>query len=210
MILKTRWNALWKELGVDARSRDIIFEDLTGRYAEPWRAYHALSHIESMLIDFDAFRTSPEARFVDIPVVEMVIWYHDAVYHPPAHDSESQSAKLFCLVGRLIFLREQFMVRVVEGILATRHHAPSDNPTTQTICDLDLAILGKPEKEFDLYEKQIRTEYDAVLELIFRRERARILEGFAERHIYSTNFFNERYEDQAHKNLDRSIARLSS
>jgi predicted metal-dependent HD superfamily phosphohydrolase len=189
----------------------ILFEDLNLRFQEVWRHYHGLSHIETMLDELDAFRAAEESKMVHFAAVKMMVWYHDAVYYPYApRNNETQSARLFALVGKLAYLQEPFITRVVEGILATANHKQSENSNIRTLCDIDLAILGQPEPVFDRYEAQIRLEYDAVLGDQFRMGRRTILKHFFNRQrIYQTDFFRERYEVQARKNLRRSIESLS-
>jgi predicted metal-dependent HD superfamily phosphohydrolase len=94
-------------------------------------------------------------------------------------------------------------------IVATKHIAKPEYPDDAVLCDIDLAILGQPEEAFDVYERQIRREYEWVPEAQFRERRKAILQSFLERRtIYSTKFFHQRYEKQARKNLARSISQL--
>ena len=210
LALSKRWQKLWQEVGGRESHRKILFDDLMHCYREPWRTYHALPHVEAMFAEFDAFRGSEESRFVDSAAVEMSAWYHDAIYYPLAKDNEERSAELFRMVGECSGLTDHFIQKVVLGILATKHQRVSDDLTIRTLCDLDLTILGYPETSFDEYERQIRKEYVSVPEDQFRAGRSSILRMFTLRpSIYSMRFFHEKYEEQARKNLARSIARLS-
>ena len=77
--------------------------------------------------------------------------------------------------------------------------------------DIDLSILGQSEDRFDTYERQVREEYEWVTEDAFVAGRLAILKLFLERPtIYSTPFFRTRYEAQARRNLNRSLAQLSN
>lgn len=206
----SRWAAAWKEAGGSIGAGRILFDDLNLRFQEYWRHYHVLPHVETMLDELDAFRAAEESKMVHFAAVKMMAWYHDAVYYPYARNNETQSARLFALVGKLAYLEESFIKKVVEGILATAAHEPSENPNIRTLCDLDLVILGQSEPAFNRYEGKIRLEYDAVPEEKFRTERRAILKRFLDRpRIYQTDFFRERYEAQAQENLRRSIERLS-
>src|SRR5262249_12843015 len=99
--------------------------------------------------------------------------------------------------------------QVVRLILSTKHVSPSDDPDIRALQDLDLSILGQPEPVFDEYEDQIRKEYEWVPDEMFRTARAAILRTFLGwPSTYSTNFFVARYEQQARKNLERSVSRL--
>jgi predicted metal-dependent HD superfamily phosphohydrolase len=72
--------------------------------------------------------------------------------------------------------------------------------------DVDLSILGRDRDRFLEYEEQIRREYAAS---VFASKRAEILERFLGRsRIFSTDWFRQKYEEQARKNLENSISRL--
>ena len=75
--------------------------------------------------------------------------------------------------------------------------------------DVDLAILGAPPERFDEYERQIRAEYAHVSDEAFRAGRMKVLQVFLARPgIYSTDRMRKDFEDQARRNLRRSIERL--
>lgn len=94
--------------------------------------------------------------------------------------------------------------------MATRHTAVPHDVDAKVLVDVDLSILGASAERFDEYEQQVRDEYSWVPEFIFRRERKRILQEFLSRPtVFNTQVFLERYEQQARKNIERSIARLS-
>jgi len=208
--LSERFLKLWNDIGAIGSPANI-FADLVSRYSEPWRAYHTLAHIEAMFTEFDAFRGSEEAHFVDLSAVEMAVWYHDAVYDTHARDNEEKSATLFRIIAECSFFTSGITERVIKLILATKHSAASSDLDIATLCDIDLAILGQPEATLDEYERQIRKEYEWVPEAQFRAGRAAILESFLKRPtIYATKFFREKYENQARKNLACSIQQLNS
>ncbi|MBI2124237.1 hypothetical protein HYT92_00440 [Candidatus Pacearchaeota archaeon] len=76
--------------------------------------------------------------------------------------------------------------------------------------DIDLAALGKPEKEFDEYGKDIREEYGWVSEEQFGHGRSAMLKSFLKRQsVYLTDFFKERYESNAIKNLERALEKYA-
>jgi predicted metal-dependent HD superfamily phosphohydrolase len=74
---------------------------------------------------------------------------------------------------------------------------------------VDLSILGQDGKRFSEYERQIRQEYSWVPEAVFAAKRAEVLERFLARQwIFATEWFREKYEEQARQNLKGSISRL--
>jgi predicted metal-dependent HD superfamily phosphohydrolase len=74
---------------------------------------------------------------------------------------------------------------------------------------MDLSILGAPQAEFDAYETAVRREYGWVEETAWRAGRSAVLEKFVARpHIFHTDAFRQRFEAQARKNLEGSLAAL--
>ena len=93
--------------------------------------------------------------------------------------------------------------------MATKHSESPTDPDVQLLVDIDLSILGQSEEKFDEYELQVRKEYEWVSEGAFVTGRSAILKSFLNRPtIYSTQFFRNKYEAQARRNIDRSLSRL--
>jgi predicted metal-dependent HD superfamily phosphohydrolase len=201
-----RWISLWRASGA---SGDPLpwFHRLTAAYSEPHRLYHNLRHIAECQKEFDAARnlsSSPGA-------VELAIWFHDAVYEPKSADNEEQSAALAeqCLRGSHV--KESLVEKVKRLVLATKSHDVNADEDAPLLVDVDLSILGQPERRFLEYETQIRAEYAWVAEDKFAARRAEILEGFLARdRIYATSWFYDRYEHQARHNLEASLLRLKA
>ncbi len=206
------WTGLMGRLGKPAGSESVL-ANLLNRYWQAGRAYHTLEHIVSMLEEFE-----PLIGLAANPVaIKLAIWYHDAIYEtaprkPGSPSNEEWSAEIAKKDFALLGIAEELTAEVCDPtglIMATRHLTPPETPDQQLLVDLDLAILGKSEAEFDRYETNIRKEYWFVPEADFRKGRAAILRSFLERPaIYSTSFFRERYEAAARQNLERSIKKL--
>ena len=201
---RDRWRTLWQSAGA-GESAPGWYERLADAYAEPQRHYHNQQHIAECLAEFDQARSwarQPAA-------VEFALWFHDAVYDPKAGDNEEKSAALArgCLAeGNAARL---FTETVVKLVLATKNHPGHSDADTDLIVDVDLSILGRDEKRFVEYETQIRQEYSWVPASIFAPKRIEILERFlARERIFSTNWFRDKYEVQARRNLATSISCL--
>jgi len=201
-----QWLALWKRLGARGDAR-AVYNDLVTRYSEPHRAYHTLEHIGHCLNEFEQVRhlaISPDA-------VELALWYHDAIYDTKARDNEERSAALMEEMVRNASLPDSFGQSVANLITATKHTLAPTDPDVRLLVDVDLSILGQSEGKFDEYERQVRKEYEWVAADAFVAGRSAILKSFLDRPtIYSTQFFHNKYEAQAQRNLVRSLAQLSN
>lgn len=200
-----RWTELWRRIGAQG-DPDAVYARLQELYSEPHRAYHTMEHISYCLGEFDRARYIPQ--YPD--EVEMAIWFHDAIYNTRSSDNEKKSAQLAQSILSHAQVPSAFRHRIYDLVLATRHTEIPEGVDAQVLIDVDLSILGRPQEEFDEYERKVREEYSWVPEDRFREGRASILRRFLERpYIYLTDFFRQRYEDQARKNLERSLKNLA-
>lgn len=198
------WKAAWRALGVAAP--DGLHAQLLAAWSEPQRHYHTLQHLGECLALAEELRDE-----MDHPAeVILALWFHDAVYDVRAHDNEAQSAqwaqRALCEAGVSADARK----RIIDLIMATCHAAADAQPASQDsaiLVDIDLAILGSPERRFAEYEAQIRAEYAWVAPEVFAVKRREVLRGFlARERIYVTGTMYARLEIQARRNLSRAVA----
>jgi len=142
------WLALWKRIGARGDA-GAVYRDLIARYAEAERAYHTLAHIENCLGELSCV---PDAA-LDRDALRFALWFHDAIYDTQAHDNEERSAALAAQVAGAAKLAAPFGERVTGLIMATKHAASPAALNDQVMVDIDLAILGKVQSEFDEYER---------------------------------------------------------
>ena len=183
-----------------------MFAQLAQAYAELSRAYHNTEHIRDCLSQLDLSREL--ARKPD--QVEAALWFHDVVYVPGAADNEDRSARLAETALAAGAAPLETGRRVAELVLATRHLTVPRDPDAQLVCDIDLSILGREPAIFDRFERAIRQEYAHVVEPEYRHERAAVLAGFLRREsLYQTEYFRDRFEQQARTNLKRVLRALA-
>ncbi len=205
--MRERFISLLDKLNAQEELSGINYTKLRWEYSEPQRYYHNIKHIKQCLVELDSIK-----HLMQEPnLVELAVWYHDVIYYPKAKDNEDKSAQLAydtCLEAKL---SESIATRVKELVLYTKHHSSEEinDMDAKYLMDIDLAILGKSQLEFDTYEKNIRKEYSHFSEEEYRKGRKIVLQKFLNRtHIYSTDFFRNKYELQARENLQRSIDAL--
>lgn len=169
-------------------------ERLVRAYGEPQRAYHSRKHLEECLLVLDeakAFMQQPD-------LIELALWFHDAVYDPKSGENEALSAAMAVeALGGTSTAHE-----VARLILLTKSHQPGEGPNDAWIIDIDLAIFAQSPERVMEYEQQIREEYSWVPEEVYREKRAEVLRSFLAREpIYRTPWARERFEAQAKENL---------
>jgi predicted metal-dependent HD superfamily phosphohydrolase len=203
--MRSRFESLWRRLGA-AGDGAAVHTALDAAYREPGRVYHTVEHLSDCLARLDEFR-DPEAEH---DLVEVAIWFHDAVYDPRRRDNESRSAEWAARALGDAGVTGNLVQRVSALVLLTRHLGPAVDSAGRLLCDIDLSILGRESAEFDRFDRAIRAEYAWVPAPEYRAGRARILRGFLERQpLYQTIPFRLRYEEAARRNLARALARLA-
>lgn len=197
------WLSLWQRLG-GMGDAVIWHERLVAAYTEPQRAYHSLQHLDECFRAFDEAKASDLIQRPDL--IEMALWFHDAVYDPKSGENEALSAQMAAeALGDGEAARE-----VARLIMLTKSHQPGDGPDDPWIIDIDLAIFAQAAERVMEYERQIRQEYAWVPEVMYREKRLEILTGFLKRErIYLTNWARERFEERARENLRALIAGLT-
>lgn len=201
---RKRWTRLASDLGVtDGDAWDRCIAELLELYSQPERHYHNLHHVEVCLRHLDALKSTQSLP----PEAELALWFHDAIYDTRRDDNEQRSAEL--AATRLQTLAASADVeRVRTLILATRHDGVHSSRDAQSICDIDLAILGASPTDYDDYSRQIRKEYEWVPLTAYCRGRTQVLEQFAQRtSIFQTPEFAA-LEQRARENLARELQAL--
>src|SRR6185295_10891146 len=106
-------------------------------------------------------------------------------------------------------LGQEIIKDVMNLVMVTKTHQPDSDSDGCRMVDVDLSIFGQAEKRFLEYESQIRLEYSWVPESVFNLKRAEILQDFLDHDfLFRTPLFRNLYEDQARRNLSRSLGKL--
>jgi predicted metal-dependent HD superfamily phosphohydrolase len=184
--------------------------ELVAVYTAPDRHYHDLRHVETLLGLADACA----GEIADRDAVDAAIWFHDAVYDTRRGDNEERSAAL--AAERLTGTTDNDRVaRIAAMIRATAGHAMPDCADAAAahdcalFLDMDLAILGSREADFDAFDAAVRREYDWVTDEQWSLGRRAVLAGLLARAtIYATARFRASHDKAARRNLARAIARL--
>jgi predicted metal-dependent HD superfamily phosphohydrolase len=205
----SHWRDCCEKLGWLDASVAVWYDRLTAAYSEPQRYYHTLQHLEECLSLMDLMKSGHLAK--EVAVIEMALWFHDAIYDPKLGDNEERSANLALEALEQASVAAPVVARIQHLILLTKEHRPVVDVSADeaVLLDIDLAIFGKEAARFDEYERQIRSEYGWVTDGVYRVKRVEILGGFLQRNsIYLTSYMRSRFEQAARQNIQRLIAQL--
>ncbi len=199
-----RFQSMWKRLGID-RPFSSEYERVVGEYSSPKREYHTLSHVLSGLDELCEVK-----NLVSEPLaIECAWWYHDIVYDPMSSTNEEKSALDAGTSLGKAGLNGEFVNKVAGLIRWTRHDEIPEDEDARYIADIDLSILGKDALIFDEYDEKIRKEYGGIEKTAYDEGRARFLGNMLSRtSIYQTDYFKNKYESTARKNIERVLSRL--
>lgn len=205
MKMKKRWFGFVSKFTSDSTLVESLWKELESKYQESHRAYHNLSHIESLLNLVDTF----ERDWEDKEVLIFSIWYHDIIYKSTKKDNELQSAIIAQKRLSELNITQSRIEQCYAQILATKTHSIDDkilNSDTLYLLDFDLEILSRDWDSYQIYTQQIRKEYKIYPWFMYKRGRKKAMQHFLERdYIYHTNFFRKEKEQQARANIQKEI-----
>jgi predicted metal-dependent HD superfamily phosphohydrolase len=173
-------------------------------YAQPHRGYHDAGHLDELI-------TLAREHTPDLDDAEqLAVLFHDAVYVPGAAkgDNERLSALLMRATVSAFDLGPIDLARAARTVEATAHAAPPP-PEAARVCDLDLWRLAAPWEEFQQHALGIRREYLHLMadEAAFWAARNVFYESMlAKPRLFATDYFVERFEDAARRNMQRALA----
>lgn len=186
-----------------------ILAELQRRHAEPHRTFHRWPRVAAMLAEAEAVVNG----IADRPAFIMAVLFHRAVFDRRLPDAAERSVAL--MRRMLAGTPEATLARAEALVLAVcRQELPrTDDPSLRgdaaLLLDMDRAVLGAPEAEFDAYEAALRAEYahlgddayaagrSAELRLLLWRER-----------LFATDRYWLQGERRARRNIERLLERL--
>lgn len=206
--LVQRWRDAARGAGATADDADLEAAGayLLGRWSEPQRQYHDVTHLSAVLDVID--RHADLAPHPD--QVRVAAWMHDAVYDPEAlgdtneRDSAAFAEGLLATLGAPAEVTAE-VARLVG--LTAGHATEADDPDGELLCDADLAILAGDDQRYAAYTAAIRREYAHVPDDAFKAGRAQVLKALLELpSIYRMAPLREAWEDRARANLERELS----
>ena len=198
-----RFHALWNRNRVSSGGADAaaVWAELREQFGRPNRHYHDETHIAHCLVELDGARDligNPD-------MVELALWFHDAIYEPGDKKNELHSAELFLGYAQdalpVVLVKE-----VYDAILATVHQQQPERNNARFVVDIDLSSFGLPWPEFMADCHALRKEQVNLPDSEFYPGKRKFLRHLIERsNIFFTPYFRQRYEDAARANIERYL-----
>ncbi|MCP4322408.1 MAG: hypothetical protein GY787_11290 [Alteromonadales bacterium] len=199
----SNWLDLMKRLGFD--SNIDTYEKLESCYSEKHRYYHNSNHINVTLKYLEQVHDLAD----NYNAVELALWFHDAIYNIFSSTNELDSANWASEFLKSNNANDELIKIVHRLIMSTLHTITPTENDQRLIVDIDLTILGCDTELYDEFELWIRKEYQLIPNVIYRKKRKEVLEGFlAKERIYSHQYFINLFEKSARKNLKSAIESL--
>jgi predicted metal-dependent HD superfamily phosphohydrolase len=200
-MTRERFAELWDKHLLPTRpsDSDAVYDELWRRYAEDHRRYHTPAHIDFCLAQLDLAKHLME----DTDAVEMALWFHDLIYNPSAPDNELKSAQRFVELA-MARLDPVFVENVRQLILATIPGRSPERPDEKLVVDIDLSSFAVPWWEFKRDSRFVREEFGYLPDRSFYAAQLKLHRSLLDRPtFYFTEFFRERLERAARKNIKR-------
>lgn len=201
------WNDLTSKTSTDKALNNSLWQEIERNYSGKNRHYHNLNHLEFLI----ALAIEQQSNLNDFDAMLYSIFYHDIIYKTKHKDNEAKSAALAEVQLAKLNVSKERIQRVSQYIMATKTHEFSTDSDTNYLLDFDLAILGTSPEKYATYTKQIRKEYAAYPDFLYKPGRKLVLEHFLGLDfIYKTTVFRTELEEAARTNLKNELDVLSS
>lgn len=179
-----------------------LWDEIEQSYSSSHRHYHNLIHIEDVIHQISFVKN----EISDWDTILFSAFYHDIVYDIKSPTNEEDSALIAKDRLQSLSYPSEKINRCISQILATKSHEISEDHDSNLFTDADLAILGTDIPQYKIYTQQIREEYIAYPDSIYKKGRKEILERMLQMdHIYKSNYFYRNFEEKARANIAKEI-----
>lgn len=191
--------------------KQLYLKEILTQYTQPHRFYHNLNHIANLFLLLEKY-----VEVIENPVVfGFAIFYHDVVYDTITRDNEEKSSMKAREHLSGLNLKKSFIDDVETYIKATVTHQVLSSSLFKNdlpwFLDFDLAILGAPWQEYEVYSNNIRNEFRQYPDDVYNAGRTNALNKILDKQaIYVTKEFYNLYEATARENIGREISYLQA
>ena len=199
--LQQKFTDLFQSHATDLSLQEKFWQEIQKHYTSSKRHYHTLLHLENLFGELQPLHEKLE----DWDTIQFSLFYHDIIYKSFKSNNEEESALLAVERLRQIGYSEEKIIKCENQILATKSHNFSDTDTN-FFTVADLSVLGKDWETYAVYYHQIRKEYSLYPDFLYNNGRKKVLEHFLDMEsIFKTEYFQNKYENQARLNIEKEL-----
>lgn len=204
-MLNNTYTALLLKYSDNQQLINKLWNDVVTNYNSVNRFYHNLLHIENMINELISIKN----YITNWDSVLFAAFYHDIVYDTKQYDNELKSAAYAHNVLKSFDIQEDMILLCENHILATKGHTITGANDTDLFTDADLSILGQNWQLYSQYSQNIRKEYANYPDDLYAQGRKTVLLHFLNfEKIFKTNYFYDKYENNARKNITSELNQL--
>ncbi len=190
----------------DTDSIVSIWNEIEKNHTHPKRYYHTLKHLEHLIEQLTLVKDNIEVW----DGVLFALYFHDIIYSVTKHKNEEMSSELAAKKLAQLKVPVEIIKKTRRIITATKKHEPNTDNDVNYFTDADLSILGTEPETYKAYCDQIRKEYAIYPDLVYKPGRKKVVQHFLDMEkIFKTEYFEEKYEEQARVNLNEELISLS-
>ena len=194
-MLKNKFQILCQNFTTNKELILTLWSEIEKAHTTPTRHYHTDKHLKQI------YQALPTINKLS----EFAIFYHDIIYNVSRNDNEEQSALLCEKRLKYLGVSTELRNQVTQLIRETKTHEAS-SITNALFLDADLAILGSTWDIYQIYLQNVRKEYEIYNDNVYNVGRKKVLKQFlGKERIYMSEYFYERYEQQARKNIEQEL-----
>ena len=196
----------WERLGAKGEPSSV-FEMILTHHSEPHRGHHNFDHVAECLGWVDELWTMLEHPLLMAAAFD----FHDIFYDPAKTDNEERSAELAVNTYSAAGLSKDLTAAIYRLIMISKAGVPRETSDEKFQHDIDYWILGSPAKRYARYAAGVRKEYTSVVTPeMYNSGRAVFLkEQLGKARIFDTDYFHERFHEQAIENASRELEAIS-
>lgn len=204
-MLKEAFRELSKNYSEDDILINGLWAEIEKNYSNKKRHYHTLEHLSN--ISKQLLEVKGEIQ--NWNTILFNLYYHDIIYKSTKSDNEEKSAELAEERMKQLSVPNDVIELCTKQILATKSHINSTDSDTNYFTDADLSILGQPWEIYLQYCKNVSKEYSIYPDFMYNPGRKKVLNHFFNMdRIFKTDFFYNKFEVQAKKNLFAELSNL--
>jgi predicted metal-dependent HD superfamily phosphohydrolase len=202
MQLRERFSTLCSEFTNDTHLIERLWMEIEKKYSEKGRHYHNFDHLENMFRELNAIT----AKIQDYTAIAFSVFYHDVIYNASSKSNEEKSALFAEKHLQQLGSDPEFAEKISRQIIATKSHQKSGDDDTDYLVDADLSIFGQEPDKYKDYAQKVRKEYSIYPDFLYNPGRKKVLNHFLDSEsIFKKEYFKEKYEQQARKNIRSEI-----